>query len=76
MISQQKLNNIHKLNPDEILQIMHECAEALGVVSTIEYCKIMGSGKRAVYQKIKENKIITFTISGKKFPCINTWDTQ
>jgi predicted DNA-binding transcriptional regulator AlpA len=69
MLSQEKLNNIHKLKSEEILQIFHECEEYLGLVDMEESEKILGISKRRVYQLMNQNNSIE--IGKHKFPCIN-----
>jgi predicted DNA-binding transcriptional regulator AlpA len=69
MLSQDKLNNIHKLNFDEILQIFHECEEALGLVDIEDAAHILAISKRRVYQLMKEGNYIN--IGKHKFPLIN-----
>jgi len=69
MLSQDKLNNIHKLKHEEILQIFHECEEVLGIVDLEESKKALGIGKRRIYQLMNENNSIK--IGRHKFPCIN-----
>lgn len=70
-LTEQQKQNIHSLDTDTILEIMHECAERLGIVSVDEYCKIMGHKRRTVYKKIKDGKIKSITIAGHIFPVIN-----
>jgi len=50
MITQQKLNNIHKLQPNEVLQIFHECVEYLGLSDMESAELILGKSKRRIYQ--------------------------
>ena len=71
MLSEKQLNSIHRLPKDDILAVMHECAEALGCVSVPNYCEIVMTGRRTVYQHITEGKINVFEIDGHKFPLIN-----
>jgi hypothetical protein len=69
MLTQDKLNNIHKLNPEEILQILHECEEALGLVDISEASNILCLSKRRIYQKL--NPANSIKIGNHIFPCIN-----
>lgn len=69
MLSEDKLNNIHKLNPKEVLQIFHECEEYLGLVSISEASHILGRSKRRIYQLMNDSNTIIIGIH--KFLCIN-----
>jgi hypothetical protein len=69
MLTQEKLNNIHKLKLDEIFQIFHECEEALGIIDLEDSSKILGIGKRRIYQLMNDSNSIK--IGRHKFPCIN-----
>lgn len=69
MLSQDKLNNIHKLKQDEILQIFHECEEALGLVDIEDASHILAIRKRRVYQLMNDSNSIK--IGRHKFPLIN-----
>lgn len=71
MLTEKKIENLSKLDSDTLIQIMHECAEVLGLVSVDEYCKIMCMKRRNVYYKIQEKTIKSITISGHIFPIIN-----
>lgn len=71
MLTDTQIVNIHKLDAETCIQIMHECAERLGVVSVDEYCKIMCMKKRNVYSRIKSGSIKHYSISGHVFPIIN-----
>jgi predicted DNA-binding transcriptional regulator AlpA len=69
MLPQEKLNNIHKLKLEEVLQIFHECEEALGIVDIDEASKILCISKRRIYQLMTDKNSIEIGIH--KFPCIN-----
>ena len=69
MLSEDKLNNIHKLKPDEIVQIFHECEEALGLVDLTDSSNILGISKRRVYQLLNNKN--SLVIGKHKFPFIN-----
>lgn len=71
MLTPAQIANIHKFDSKTLLQIMHECAEALGLVSVDEYCDIMGTNKRTTYQHIKDGKLKYFEISNHKYLIIN-----
>jgi len=71
-LTEKQRNNIYHLNFNTQLEIMHECAEALGLVDIKTCEKIRGLSRRTIYDKIKKNKLKTFNIGIHKFPCINT----
>lgn len=69
MIEQKKLNNIHKLELDEVLQIFHECVEALGITDLDEAKTVLSISKRRIYQIMNPTNSVNY---GKhKVPCIN-----
>jgi len=72
MLTEKQIENIHKLDKETILEIMHECAEALGTVSVKEYCEIMQIARRTVYDYMERGKIKYFELSEHKFPIINS----
>ena len=74
MLTEKQIYNIHRLPKEDILQLMHECAEALGCVSIKEYCEIMRIARRTVYNHFEKGKVKTFEIGEHKFPLIN-YDT-
>ena len=53
------------------MQIMNECAEALGCVTIKDYIGIMRIARQSIYDKIHDNKINTFDIGEHRFPLIN-----
>lgn len=69
MLTQEKLNNIHKLPLSEVKQILNECEEALGVTDMETASNVLGIGKRRVYQLMNEGNSIS--IGSHKFICIN-----
>jgi len=70
-LTTDQIRNLHKLDTDTQIEIMHECAENLGVVSVEEYCLVMCKKKRAIYYAIGKGKIKHVIIGGCKFLCIN-----
>lgn len=70
-LTYKQISNIHSLDADTAIEIMHECAERLGVVTVDDYCKIMGEKRRTVYDKLKNNKIMKLEIAGHIFAIIN-----
>lgn len=71
MLTQQQTKNIHNLDVATVLEIMHECAERLGIVSVEEYSDIMCIPRRTIYSKIHKKEILFFEIGMHKFPAIN-----
>ena len=71
MLTDIQIENINKLDAETCLQIMHECAERLGVVSVEEYEQVMHMPRRTIYAKMDKTQIPYFEISGHKFPIIN-----
>jgi len=71
MVTEKQKNNLHRLSSDDLIDIMHECAEALGVVSVTEYCELMLMDRYCLNRQIRSGKIKHVNIGGKKFPLIN-----
>jgi hypothetical protein len=71
MLTKEQIRNIHKLDPDTCIEIMHECAERLGVATADEYADILCLKRRTVYANLERGAIKHVVIGGKKFPCIN-----
>ena len=71
MLTEKQIQNIRKLPKEDLISIMHECAEELGLVSVKEYCQATGMNRRTVYDYIQQNKIKCFEISKHKFPLVN-----
>jgi len=69
MLTEKKLNGIHRLEPTEVLQIFLECEIALGIVDLFEAEKILCISKRRIYQKMSKSNSVQ--IGKHKFPCIN-----
>lgn len=72
MLTEKQIENLSKLDPDTLIQIMHECAEVLGLVSVDEYCKILGVKRRTAYEHIKIGKIKSIIINNHIFAIINS----
>ena len=71
MVTDKQIANLHKLESDDLITIMHECAEALGVVSVSDYCKIMNTDRFRLNRRINGNQVKYVKIAGNKFPIIN-----
>ena len=71
MLTKEQIRNIHKLDADTCIEIMHECAERLGVVTVDDYVKILAVKRRTAYSNIERGAVKYVVIAGKKFPCIN-----
>jgi hypothetical protein len=70
-LTDKQIAAIHKLDAQTTLDTMRECAERLGLVTVDEYSKIIGEGRRSVYNAIKDGKKMHFELSGHLFPAIN-----
>jgi predicted DNA-binding transcriptional regulator AlpA len=71
MLTQIQIRNIHNLDTNTQIEILRECAEALGIVSMDEYCEVIGMKRRNVYYQIKEKKIKSLIIGKHIFPMVN-----
>lgn len=71
MLTDTQIRNIHALDIDTVIAIMHECAERAGAMFVDEYCAVMGTSRRTVYQQLKQGKIKHLQIGCHKIPCIN-----
>jgi len=71
MLSQKQIENIHNLDSKTQIEILHVCAEALGLVDIDEYCLATGMKKRNVYYQMKYGKIKSFPVGKHVFPLIN-----
>lgn len=67
MISREKLNNIHKLESHEILQIFHECEEALGLSDMDTASMVLGISKRRIYQLMNNDNSLKVGIHRMSF---------
>ena len=56
-LTDKEITAINKLDTQKCIEILHECAERLGLVTVEEYSKIMSSNKRTVYDHIKKGKL-------------------
>jgi predicted DNA-binding transcriptional regulator AlpA len=70
-LTEKQKNNIYHLDSKTQLEIMHECAEALGLVDISEYRYATGEKRRTIYDKMNSGKINTFNIGIHKFPLLN-----
>lgn len=70
-LTDKQIKSIHNLDAQAALEVMHECAERLGLVSVIEFEAITGVKRRTTYQAIADKKKMHFELSGHVFPAIN-----
>jgi hypothetical protein len=70
-LTSDQITDIHKLDAATALEVLHECAERLGLVSVENYAKIIGGNKRTIYQAAKDNQIMKFELEGHIFLVIN-----
>lgn len=71
MLTEKQIENLSKLDTDTLIQIMHECAETLGLVTVDEYCKIIGTKRRTAYDNIQKGRIKSININNHIFAIIN-----
>lgn len=71
MLTESQIKNIHNLDFQTKVEILHECAEALGLSTVESYSKILCVPKRTVYENIKKGNIQAFVIDNHVFPYIN-----
>lgn len=62
---------IQKMDVEKCTDLLHECAERLGLVSVNEYSKIMAQNKRTVYDHIVNRKIQSIEFCDSKLIIIN-----
>lgn len=72
MLTENHKANINRLDAQTCIEIMHECAERLGMVDIETYMLALGVKRRTVYEHIESGKVKSFKIGKHKFPCINT----
>lgn len=72
MLTDSQKTNINRLDAQTCIEVMHECAERLGLVSVEDYMNIVGTKRRTIYDQMNNGKIIKFNIGKHKFPCINS----
>ena len=71
MLTEKQIHNIRKLDKETLQQIMHECAEVLGLVDVEEASEVLMIAKRTLYDKMKSGAIGKFIIGKHIFPLIN-----
>ena len=59
------------LDATSCIEVLHECAERLGLVSVDEAVEILCVPKRTLYQRVKDGKMLTIEMGNKIFVCIN-----
>lgn len=64
----EKLSKLHSV---DLLQIVHACVDILAPVSPAELAKMEQVSKKAILNRIKSGKYLTFDFDGRKFPVIN-----
>ena len=62
---------INQLDAEMTTEILHECAERLGLVSVDEYSKIMCMKKRTIYDHIEKRLIKSIEFCGNILISIN-----
>jgi hypothetical protein len=70
-LTDKQIANINKLDADTAQEILHECAERLGLVTVKEYCNITGCNRRTAYSHIANGSLAYTMISNNIFVIIN-----
>lgn len=70
-LTQTEITAIHKLDTEKAIELLHECAERLGLVSVGEFQVISGINKRTIYDHISNGKITSITFCNSKLIVIN-----
>lgn len=71
MLTDKQKANINRLDAQTCMDIMHECANRLGLLSIEDAQEALGLKKRAIYNQMKEGKINKFQIGKHVYPCVN-----
>jgi hypothetical protein len=75
-LTKEQKQNLHQLDTDTCVEILHECAERLGLVDVSTYCEVMGRKKRSVYYAIEEGRIPCIEIGKQKLLIINSYGNK
>ena len=62
---------LSKLSTAELVQILHDCEDLLGLVSAQEYADFTGKSKRYVFDLIHAKKVKSIERDGRYFVVIN-----
>lgn len=71
MLTENQRANINRLSAQTCIEIMHECAERIGLVDIEEAAEALGIKRRSVYDRMESGKLGVFEIGKHKFPCVN-----
>ena len=73
-LTEKQKFNIQQLSVDDCIEILDECKERLGIVSQVEYIKIINYpySRENLVQDMKKGKIKYYEICGRRFPIINS----
>jgi hypothetical protein len=71
MLTEKQKYNLQQLDTEDLIEIMHVCAERIGMVTADQYSIIHKKPRRTVYAGIESGRIKTTTICGHKLPIIN-----
>jgi hypothetical protein len=66
-----EIKAIHKLDAEKAIEVLHECAERLGLVSVGEFKQISGMKRRTIYDHISSCKLTSTDFCGNKLIIIN-----
>jgi hypothetical protein len=72
-ITEKQRNNIYNLPTEDLIDILYECIESLGVFSQVEYMKIVGykHSRTNLNLDMDKGKIKCVKIGGIRLPIIN-----
>jgi hypothetical protein len=72
MLTDNQKANIQHLDAQTCMELMHICADRVGLVDIDEAQEALGLKKRAVYNRMKCGKLRKFQIGKHVYPCINS----
>jgi len=73
MLTESQKNKIFNLPQEDLICIMHICADALGLLDVEEGAEVMEIAKRTLYQRMHDEKVGSFTIGRHVFPLVNVF---
>lgn len=70
-LTQSEITAIDKCDAEKCIDILHECAERLGLMTVREYVEISGMKRRTVYDHIENGKITAIDFCESKLIILN-----
>lgn len=70
-LTELQKQKIQHFDAEMATELLHECAERLGLVTVCEYCLMTKEPRRTVYDRIKNNKITNTEFCGQKLIILN-----